>query len=65
LRVKPPNDKHIPMASVHWGGEEGDRDVIYLIHAETGKVMAWSDHLDKGGYPALLKAMPDLHTSSK
>ncbi len=54
------NHKRMVMAAVHFSGTGPEsRNVIYLLNAETGKVTAWNDHDDKGGYPAFLKAVPD------
>ena len=58
------NGKRLVMASVHWPGGPGARDVIYLLNAETGKVVDWSEHTDKGGYPSFHKVVPDLTTYS-
>ena len=54
------DNKRMVMAAVHFGGEEEvSRNVIYLLNSETGKVAAWNDHDEKGGYPSFLKAVPD------
>lgn len=54
------NHKRMVMAAVHFGGKgEVSRNVIYLLNSETGKVVEWNDHDDKGGYPAFFKAVPD------
>jgi len=54
------NHKRMVMAAVHFAGNGKEaRNVIYLLNAETGKVAAWNDHDDKGGYPSFLKAVPD------
>jgi hypothetical protein len=60
------NGKRIVMVSAHFS-RSGPvaKDVIYLLNAETGKVMAWSDRLEKGGYPSLTKAAPDLAVYQK
>jgi hypothetical protein len=48
------------MTAVHFAGNgEVSRNVIYLLNCETGKVVDWNDHDEKGGYPSFLKAMPD------
>ncbi|HEY5038664.1 MAG TPA: hypothetical protein VIJ93_06280, partial [bacterium] len=61
------NGKRMVMASVHLspGGGPGARDILYLLNAETGKVIAWSDRPEKGDYPALLKAVPDIAVYQK
>ncbi|HUO58732.1 MAG TPA: hypothetical protein VMV05_11210 [bacterium] len=51
--------KRTLMAAVHWG-EGPARNVLYLLNAETGKVMGWSDKPQKGSYPDFRKAVPDL-----
>jgi hypothetical protein len=52
--------KRIVMASAHFaGGRENAKDLVYLLNADTGKVLAWSDHLDKGAYPPFEKVVPD------
>jgi hypothetical protein len=54
------NGKRMVMASVHFSGEGSEaRNVLYLLNSETGKVLAWSDRLEKGGYPPFFKAVPD------
>jgi hypothetical protein len=53
--------KRTLMVAAHWE-EVGGRNVIYLLNAETGKVMEWSDRSGKSGYPPLLMAVPDLAT---
>ncbi len=54
------NGKRLLMAAVHWAGGSGAQDVIYLLNAETGKVISWSDRPEKGSYPSFHKAVPDL-----
>ncbi len=54
------NHKRMVMAAVHFSGTGPEsRNVIYVLSAETGKVTAWNDHDDKGGYPDFTKAVPD------
>ncbi len=52
--------KRLLLAAVHFSGA-GDvaRNVVYVLNTETGNVLAWNDHDEKGGYPAFFKAMPD------
>lgn len=58
--------KRMVMASVHFAGDgKVARDVIYLLSCETGNVLAWSDRLEKGGYPSFTKAAPDLAVYQK
>lgn len=53
--------KRLVMASVHFTGAEGTaQNVIYLLSLDAGKLVSWSDHTDKGGYPDFIKAVPDL-----
>lgn len=60
------NGKRMVMASVHFSGTgKVAQDVIYLLSAETGNVLAWSDRLEKGGYPSFSKAVPDLAVYQK
>ena len=52
--------KRLVMAAVHFTGKEDvSHNVIYILNSETGKVLAWNDHDEKGGYPAFSKAAPD------
>ncbi len=52
--------KRLVMAAVHFTGKEDvSHNVVYILNSETGKVLAWNDHDDKGGYPAFSKAVPD------
>lgn len=54
------DNKRMVMAAVHFAGSGKEaRNVIYILSAETGKVVAWNDHDDKGGYPSFFKAVPD------
>ena len=58
--------KRMVMASVHFTGDgKVAQDVIYLLSCETGNVLAWSDRLEKGGYPSFTKAVPDLAVYQK
>jgi hypothetical protein len=58
--------KRLVMASVHYtGAERKAQNVIYLLSLETGKVMSWSDKLERGGYPDFIKAVPDLAVYQK
>jgi hypothetical protein len=58
--------KRLVMASVHFKGSEGKaQNVVYLLSMETGKVVAWSDKLERGGYPDFIKAVPDLAVYQK
>ncbi len=52
--------KRLVMAAVHFTGKgEVSHNVIYILNSETGKVLAWEDHDEKGGYPTFSKAAPD------
>jgi hypothetical protein len=52
--------KRLVMAAVHFTGKEDvSHNVVYILNSETGKVLAWNDHDEKGGYPAFSKAVPD------
>jgi hypothetical protein len=54
------NHKRMIMAAVRFSGKgPQNRNVVYLLNSETGKVTDWNDHDDKGGYPAFIKAVPD------
>ncbi len=54
------NGKRLLLVSVHFSGKgEVAQDVLYVLNPETGKVLAWSDRLEKGGYPAFFKVVPD------
>jgi hypothetical protein len=58
--------KRLVMASVHFAGSEGKgQNVVYLLNLETGKVVAWSDKLERGGYPDFTKVVPDLAVYQK
>ncbi len=48
--------RRMVLASVRFSG---DRNILYLLNSETGKVVAWKDRLEKGSYPTFLKAVPD------
>ncbi len=52
--------KRLVLAAVHFtGGGPEARNVVYTLNSETGKVLAWNDHDEKGGYPSFSKAVPD------
>jgi hypothetical protein len=52
--------KRLLLAAVHFSGEGlTAQNVVYVLNTETGNVLAWNDHDEKGGYPAFFKAMPD------
>jgi len=54
------NGKRLLLVSVHFSGKgEVAQDVLYILNPETGKVLSWSDRLEKGGYPAFFKVVPD------
>ena len=57
--------KRTLMAAVHWPGGSGAQNVFYFLNPETGKVMGWSDRLEKGTYPSFQKALPDLVLSGQ
>ncbi len=61
LSVFKKQGKRMVMAFAHYTGSGSSaQDIVYLLNAETGKVVAWNSKTDKGGYPACLKAVPDL-----
>ena len=60
LSIFKKNGKRMLMAAVHWSGGPGAKDVFYLLNEGTGKVLGWSDRMDKGSYPSFSKAVPDL-----
>ncbi len=47
------------MVSVHDNLGPGATDLTYLLDAESGKAMNFSDHLGKEAYPPLVSAVPD------
>lgn len=52
--------KRLLLAAVHFLGEgSAALNVVYVLNTETGKVLAWNDQDEKGGYPAFFKAIPD------
>jgi hypothetical protein len=52
--------KRLLLAAVHFSGEGPTaQNVVYVLSTETGNVLAWNDHDEKGGYPAFFKAVPD------
>ncbi len=53
------NGKRVVMVSVYWPGG-ASKNVVYLLNAETGKVLGWSDRSDKGVYPHFHRVVPDL-----
>lgn len=58
--------KRMVLAFAHYpGGGSTASDIVYLLNAETGKLVAWSASTDKGGYPPSSKAVPDLHPTLK
>lgn len=63
LSIFKKNGKRLVMAAVHWPGGPGAQDVFYLLNAETGKVLGWSDRSEKGAYPPFRRAFPDLATA--
>jgi hypothetical protein len=51
------SNKRLILASVHFSGNGSKAgNVVYLLNTETGKVLDWSDRLEKGFYPAFFKA---------
>jgi hypothetical protein len=51
------NNKRLLLASVHFaGGSRKTGNVVYLLNTETGKVLDWSDRLEKSFYPDFFKA---------
>ncbi len=46
------------IVSIHDGLGPGATDLLYLLNAETGKVMDCRDHLGKDAYPPLVSAQP-------
>jgi hypothetical protein len=46
------------MVSIHDGVGPGATDLVYLLNAENGKVVDFSDHLGKEAYPPLVSAQP-------
>jgi hypothetical protein len=51
------NNKRLLLASVHFAGKDSKTgNVVYLLNTETGKVLNWSDRLEKGFYPDFFKA---------
>jgi hypothetical protein len=57
--------KRILMVSARFGKDKGARKAVYLLNAETGKVLSWRDRMDKGEYPDFLKVVPDLAVYQK
>ena len=47
------------VVSIHDGVGPGATDLVYLLNAETGKVVDDSDHLGKEAYPPLVSAQPE------
>ena len=51
------NNKRLLLVSVHFAGENHKTgNVVYLLNTETGKILDWSDRLEKGFYPDFFKA---------
>jgi len=66
LSVFKKQGKRMVLAFAHYPGDGSTaRDIVYLLNAETGKLVAWTAKTDKGGYPACLRAVPDLGGSLK
>lgn len=57
--------KRILMVSVRFGNSRSSKKAVYLLNADTGKVLSWRDHMDKGEYPDFLRVLPDLAVYQK
>ncbi len=54
------NGRRTVMASVHFEGSGlGAKDMVFLLNADSGRLMAWCDHLARGAFPPFVKAIPD------
>ncbi len=54
------NGRRTVMVSVHFEGDApGAKDMVFLLNAESGRLMAWSDHLERGAFPPFIKVVPD------
>ncbi len=50
------NNKRLLLVSVHFTGDNHTTgNVVYLLNTETGKILNWSDRLEKGFYPDFFK----------
>ena len=66
LSVFKKQGKRMVLVFAHYPGSGSTaRDIIYLLNAETGKLVGWNSSTDKGGYPSSLKAVPDISSHLK